>query len=167
MRKGPSLAVRDELTEIHIDLPYNAFLVGEFLWAFPLGGGLYELRSVPVGAYDLNLGDVVRATPPRPGRAPEIRAVVARSGHTTLRVFFAAGVPEKRRIALVRSLGSLGVSFERASASVFALDAAPEADLDEVQADLDLWVRRGWALYESCEARVEGSFDDLPEEITH
>lgn len=155
------------MTKLHIDLPHHWAATGESLWARALGGDLYRLENVPFLAYDLNFGDVVRATPDRPGLAPEIRSVVARSGHRTLRLFFAASLAEEHRRELLRCLAPLSVSFERADSSFFALDLAPEADMDEVRAELEEWVEDGWAEYETCEARVKGSFDDPPEEHVH
>ena len=136
------------------------------MWARALGNDPYQLDNVPFLAYDLNLGDVVRATPDGPGLAPEIRRVVIRSGHRTLRVYFAASVREELRLQLLRSLVP-SVSFERADGTLFALDVAPDGDIDDIRTELDEWVQEGGAEYETCEARVDNSFDDKPEDHTH
>jgi len=64
---------------------------------------------VPFHAYDLNFGDIVIATPDSPELLPEIRKVVERSGHRTLRVYFKAKVPQKRRLVLLQSLRFLAL----------------------------------------------------------
>lgn len=132
------------------------------MWAIELGGDLFELRNVPFHAYDLNFRDVVRATTDAPDRQPEVREVVRRSGHRTLRVFFQKSVPEDKRFSLLQSLRFLSVTFEGRDNAFFALDLEPQADIDRVRAELDRWERQGWMAYETCEARVPGSFDDIP-----
>jgi len=154
----------EKLTKVHVDLPHHWATAGESMWAVDLGGDLFELRNVPFHAYGLNFGDVVRATSDAPDLKPEVREVIRRSGHNTLRVFFQESVAEKRRLSLLHSLARLSVSFEGANTTFFALDLEPRADVDRVRDELDAWERAGWIGYETCEARVPGSFDDRPEE---
>jgi len=156
----------NRLTRVHVDLPNHPSTGGEGMWALALGDELYELRNVPLQAYDLNLGDVVLATRDSPELVPEIREVVRRSGHRTMRVVFKPSVPEARKLDLVQSLRFLSASFERGTERCFALDLPPEADITRVQAILDEWQDKGWGEYETCESRVPGSFDDAPEELT-
>jgi hypothetical protein len=56
------------------------------------------------------------------------------------------------------------VSYERATARYVALDLEPGAMLDDVRDVLDSWIEQGIAEYETCVARVTGSFDDAPDE---
>ena len=154
----------EKLTKVHVELPNNPDLGGESMWAVDLGNDLYELRNVAFHAYDLNFGDVVRATSDSPALKPEIRCVERRSGHRTLRVLFAESVPEERMLDLLQSLALLSASFERATDRYFALDLEPEADVAKVRAVLAGWEWQGWCAYETCEARVPGSFDDSPQE---
>jgi len=158
------MAEIDRLTKVHVDLPNHPSTGGEGMWALALGSDLYELRNVPFQAYDLNLGDVVLATPDSPELIPEVREVVKRSGHRTLRVIFKPSVPEAKKLDLLQSLRFLSTSFERGTDRCFALDLPPEADMARVRALLDEWEARGWSQYETCESRVPGSFDDAPEE---
>jgi hypothetical protein len=153
---------QERLTKVYVALPNHWATGGESMWAVDLGGDLYELRNTPFHAYDLNFGDVVRAVSDAPDLKPEIREVVRRSGHQTLRVFFHKSVPEEKRLSLLHSLRSLSVSFEGANAAYFALDLEPDADIGRVRRELDDWTAEGWADYETCEARVTGSFDDRP-----
>jgi hypothetical protein len=152
-----------KLTKVHIELPNHWATGGESMWAVDLGNDLYELRNTPFHAYDLNFGDVVRATADSPDLKPEVRSVARRSGHKTLRLFFEKSVPDERRLALLSSLKALAVSFEGADETYFALDLEPESDIDKVRDELDRWHAEGWGAYETCEARVAGSFDDRPE----
>ena len=94
---------RVKLVRVHVDLPHHWATSGESMWARALGNDLYELDNVPFGAYGLNYGDVVFATPDGPGLAPEIRSVVELSGHRTLRVFFSDSVRQRRRFRLRRN----------------------------------------------------------------
>ena len=153
---------RDGLTKVHIELPNHWATGGESMWALDLGGDLYELRNVPFHAYDLNFGDVVKATADDPELKPEIREVVRRSGHATLRVFFSGVLEAPARLALLESLAPLKASYEGATEKLYALDLEPEADIQNVRSQLDNWEQQGWLGYETCEARLAGSFDDAP-----
>ena len=157
----------DDLTKVHVDLPNHRGTGGESFWARPLGGDLYQLDNVPFYAYGLNYGDVVRATEEAPDLKPEIREVARPSGHQTIRVFFETKVAEEEMLALLASLKPLAVSFERATERFFALDLEPHADLGTIRGVLDDWERKGDAAYETCEARMPGSFDDSPQPAAH
>jgi uncharacterized protein DUF4265 len=150
------------LRRVHVRLPNHEAVVGEYLWARALGRDLYELRSVPFGAYGLNYCDVVRATVDRPRDPPEIRFVVRRSGHRTIRVFLADALEETVTRALLLRLEALGIGYERGFAWMWALDLPPEVDIDVVRARLDEWRAGGLLDYETCEARQAGSFDGPP-----
>ena len=154
----------EKLTKVHVDLPHHWATGGESMWAVDLGGDLYELRNTPFHAYDLNFGDVVRATADSPDLKPEVRGVARRSGHVTLRVFFEKTVSKEKTLELLESLNTLSVTFEGATETFFALDLEADADVARVRQELDQWEAQGWAAYETCEARVAGSFDDHPEE---
>ena len=133
----------ENLTKVHVELPDHWATGGESMWAAHLGGDLYELRNTPFHAYDLNFGDVVRATADAPDLKPEIREVVRRSGHRTLRFFFQQCVDQHQRVELLELLKPLSVSFEGADDSYFALDLEPEANLNQVRDMLDRWMGAG------------------------
>jgi hypothetical protein len=154
----------DSSTKIHVDLPNHWATGGESLWAEHLGSDRYRLENVPFYAYDLNFHDIVEARAASPELRPSVLRVIERSGHQTLRVFFEEGVPEAERIARLQSLTSLHVSFERCNARYFALDLEPGASMDSVRERLDHWEREGVLAYETCEARVPGSFDEAASE---
>ena len=101
---------------------------GERFWAKPLGVDLYELRNVPWYAYRLNFGDVVRAVDDDPDRAPRIVEAVTRSGHRTIRIFFAEETRRPEQEEILAELDGLRASHERAGGRLLALDVEPEAD---------------------------------------
>jgi hypothetical protein len=158
------MSENEKLTKVHVDLPNHWATGGESMWALDLGDDLYELRNVPFHAYNLNFGDVVRATADSPELKPEVRSVARRSGNRTLRVIFMKEQSEATMLELLHSLKPMAVSFERANQRYFALDLEPEADIDRVRDVLDEWERQGWAEYETCEEKVPGSFDAAPGE---
>ncbi len=150
-----------EETKLHIDLPNHWATGGESLWATHLGGDRYRLDNVPFHAYDLNYGDIVEAVQSSPDLKPSVIRVLERSGHRTIRVFF-ADIPREQSGDHLDQLRELGVTYERSSARYVALDLEPGADLAKVRAVLDRWSAEGLAEYETCEARLPGSFDDAP-----
>ena len=152
----------EKLTKVHLDLPNHWATGGESMWAVDLGDDLYELRNVPFYAYGLNANDVVRAIALAPDLKPEVTAVVRRSGHRTLRLFFKGDVEQAKILPLLDSLAPLLVSFEGVDHFYFALDLEPGADIDRVRDVLDTWQASGWIEDETCDARVPGSFDDRP-----
>jgi len=153
----------ENLTKVHIDLPNHWATGGESMWAVELGGDIYEIRNVPFYAYDLNYGDVVRATPDTSDLIPEVREVLRRSGHNTLRLFFKKSVAESHSLELLATLRPLGVSYEGLNSFYFALDLGPETNIAKVRDILDTWEQQGLIEYETCEARVQGGFDAAPD----
>lgn len=133
------------------------------MWAKPLGGNIYQIRNTPFFAYGLNFMDSVLAVPECEDERPEIQSVFERSGHLTLRVFFDKSVPVPERIPMMESLNILKAYFEQMSDTFFALDVEPERSYSEVRSKLDAWVDQRLLDYETCEARIEGSFDDIPQ----
>jgi len=153
----------ENLTKVHVDLPNHWATGGEFIWAVDLSGDLYEIRNVPFYAYDLNYGDVVRATSDTSDLIPEVKEVVRRSGHNTLRLFFKESVDQSRSLELLATLRLLSASYEGLNNFYFALDLEPEAGVAEVRDVLDIWEKHGLIEYETCEARIQGGFDAAPE----
>ena len=148
------------LTKIRIDLPNHWATGGESLWALPVGADTYEVRNTPFHAYDLNFLDLVEARSADPKLKPVVVRVVKRSGHRTLRVHFSASTPEPDRVGRLESLSVLKVSFEGKNDTFFAIDVAPDGDYAAVCDQLAAWEKQGVLEYETCEARIEGSFDD-------
>ena len=151
-----------KLTQIYVDLPHHQGADGEAIWALPLGDDTFELRNVPFYAYGLNFRDVVHAVAPGADKPPEIVSVVKRSGHATLRVFLDDAAPADARASLFAAFERFRAVSEKATASYLAVDVAPDGDMAGLRAELDRWEEQGVLFYETCEARVPGSFDDEP-----
>ena len=153
----------DELTKVHLDLPNHWWFKGESLWAKPLGDDLYEITNIPFCAYGLNCGDVVRAKSDEPDLQPEVLGVVRASGNRTLRVNF--NDPDKdRQSPHIDAVTATGAWIERANTSFICINVPPQANYDDVRKYLDEQEATGILEYETCEARVPGSFDDAPED---
>jgi len=152
------------LVRIHIDLLNHWAVGGESLWAEPLGNDLYKIENVPFYVYGLSFQDIVRATPESENQILEIRELKIASGHRTFRVFFKEQIDKAQQEAILDSMKNLGISYERANHIYVALDMKPEGDYQAVFDQLDEYSEQGLLGFETCEARIEGSFDDLPEE---
>jgi hypothetical protein len=154
----------ENLEKIHIDLPNHWATGGESMWATPLGNDLYRIENVPFFSYGLNFFDVVHATPDNEDQIPEIRKVVTPSGHRTYRVMFKKDVSREEQVELLESLERYDASYERADKISVAIDIKPTGDHIAVYDRLDAFENQNLLSFETCEARVEGSFDDIPEE---
>jgi hypothetical protein len=152
-----------QATKVHIDLPNHWAVGGESLWATALGADRYRIDNVPFHAYDLNFGDVVEAIASAPELKPSVLRVLERSGHQTMRVFFTEAAAAKSGEYLAQ-LKPYGAEYERSTARYVALDLEPGAAVAKVREILTSWSTLGVAEYETCEARVAGSFDDAPSE---
>lgn len=151
------------LEKIHIDLPNHWAIGGESFWATPLGNDWFRLENIPFYAYGLNFHDVVRATSDSDELIPEIREVVESSGHRTFRVFFEKDIDRQDQEKILDSMKGLTVSYERANGIYFSLDMQPHGNYQAVFDRLGELEKENILGFETCEARMEGSFDDLPE----
>lgn len=154
----------ENLEKIHADLPNHWAIGGESIWATPLGNDLYRIENVPFYAYGLNFLDVVYATPDSGDTIPEIRKVVNPSGHRTYRILFSKDTAREKQKELLDSLTKYEASYERADSTLVAVDIKPSGDYLAVYNQLDKYADEEYLGFETCEARVDGSFDDLPEE---
>ena len=112
--------------------------------------------------YGLNFLDVVEARSASPGQKPTVLRVVRRSGHRTLRLRFSDPALAPDRLRRLESLATLGAAFEGRDDVFFAIDVSPEGNYQAVCDRLAAWSGEGALDYETCEARVVGSFDDRP-----
>jgi hypothetical protein len=104
----------------------------ERLWANPTARKLeFVLDSIPAFTDGLALGDTVRIQ-----NDPEmfIESVVRRSGHSTFRLVFEAGLPTGGTLDMFFSpLAALGCRYEGApSKGVMGLDCPPQAGAERV-----------------------------------
>jgi hypothetical protein len=148
------------LARVLVDLPDHwAERRVESLWARTIGGDLYEIEDVPFFAYGLNCSDVVRAVPRANGLPPVVREVVRRGGHSTLRIVFRSCADDRaRQEVLLAELSSLKVSFLGWSDGFFALDVAPDGNVAALIDRLERLEKRDVLGFETCEARLAGSF---------
>lgn len=154
----------EKLEKVVVDLPNHWAEVGaEGMWAKALGNDEYELRNTPFYAYGLNWGDIVLAVSPSPDLKPVVSKVTRPSGNRTLRVIFADAVDRERQVELLEGLSKLGLSYERATGILVALDIAAETDIDLVVDAVSRLENQRLLEFETCEARAEGRFDDGPE----
>ena len=153
-----------DLVKVHIDLPNHWAIGGEAFWAQPLGEDLYEIHNVPFFAYGLNFLDVVYATPDADDLIPEIKKVSRPSGHRTYRVIFESGIDRLQQAELLEILEQWGGTYERADGTNISIDIKPDGDYVAIYDQLDKFANSGYLSFETCEARADGSFDDLPED---
>ncbi len=156
--------MNEGLVRIHIDLPNHWAIGGESMWAEPLGNDLYKIENVPFYAYGLNFHDIVRATPDSEGTIPEIRELVETSGHRTFRLFFHKDISKEQQVEILDSFKDLSVSYERANDIYVALDINPDGKYQSVFDKLEHYLEQDLLGLETCEARIEGSFDDVLDE---
>jgi hypothetical protein len=152
------------LEKIHIDLPNHWAIGGESLWAEPLGNDLYKIENIPFYAYGLNFQDIVRATPDSDKFILEIRELIEPNGHRTFRVFFNKSIEREQQENILDSMMEFGITYERADKIYVALDLKPDGNYKAIYDKLDELLEKDILAFETCEARIEGSFDDLPEE---
>ena len=152
------------LVKVFVDLPNHWATSGESMWAKPLGNDLYELRNTPFYAYGLNWGDIVRAEAREPDFKPEVLSLITPSGNRTLRVYFKDKLSRQVQNDYLHSLKNLGFSFERATDMLVALDIEAGADYQAICNKIWELEQEGILEYETCEPRVQGSFDDGPDE---
>jgi hypothetical protein len=147
-----------ELTKVHVRFADGG---GESIWAREIEGDLFAIKNLPFFVFGLNFDDVVRA--PQEGPLREVRAVVRRSGHRTLRLVFQAYQTREHQQVQLDALKALGGSFERATDRLVAIDVPPGAAYDAMLALLTALESEDMLVFETCEARSSGGFDDLAE----
>lgn len=152
------------LVKVHIDLPNHWAIGGEAFWATPLGNDLYKIENVPFYAYGLNFNDIVKATSKDKAQIPEIRELVTPSGHRTFRIFFENDLDREEQIKILDTLKNPKLSYERNNNLCLSLDLAPDGNYQAVFDQLSALEKKGIIGFETCEARVVGSFDDVQED---
>lgn len=123
----------ERLEKILIELPPDHWSGhgGERVWAKPLGDALYEVRSMPWYAYDINWGDVVRCEGMSPADLPIVAEVVRSQGHLTLRVYFEE-IKDADRERMLDEIVGRGATYENADDMMYALDLEPDVNSQEL-----------------------------------
>lgn len=132
-------------------------------WARDLGDDEYEIDNVPFYAYGLNYRDVVRAIADDPSLKPQVKAVIRKSGHRTLRIIFLGDLKEEEQQPYLDQIRTFGASLERAHRTYLAIDIPPEGSYEDLASYLASLEDRKVLSYETCEEQVPGSFDAAPE----
>lgn len=134
------------------------------MWADDLGNDNYQIKNIPFYAYGLNYDDIVYAEAESENLKPEIKRLIKASGHQTLRVIFTGDTTKEENISTLESIRTEHVGYEGINESQFALNVTPEGDYNQLYDALEKLEEKNILSFETCEARVEGSFDDEPPE---
>jgi hypothetical protein len=123
--------------------PYDT----ERLWAKRLGSDTFEIDNIPVFARDVSLGDHVSAIDEE-GQLT-FRSVIARGGHSTVRVVTPADADGH---LLLRSFVDLGCTARESRINGFyTIDVPPSVSLSTVERLLEDGERKGlWDYEESA-----------------
>ena len=156
----------ESIVKIHIELPHHWATGGESMWAEDLGNDRYQICNVPFHAYGLNFKDIVIAKPQSDDQIPEIVEVVERSGNETIRLYFEDDVSEEEQVKILDNICSIGASYERADKVFVAIDINQKGKYGAVYDSLQHLEDDGKLNFETCEMRVQGSFDDTPPDET-
>lgn len=123
----------------------------ETLWATDEGRDRYRVDNIPLLAFGLSFGDIVRA-PVTDGR-PTFAEVVEPSGHSTYRLALRDGVDPERFSELTRPLRELGCGFERFTQRMLGVDIPPAVDIYAAYELIDRGMANG--TWDFDEANVE------------
>jgi hypothetical protein len=154
-----------DLVKIKIPLPTGQWHGGEaeWVWAKPLGGGLYTLDNIPAFAPGLALDDVIAAEDE--DGVPVFRRVARRGGHSTYWLFFSNDVESPEATNFLGQLESRACSYEGVRGRMIAVDVKPEADIYEVYSLLQKAENEGLLQFEEghCGHRLrsEGRSGDV------
>lgn len=149
---------------IRVDLPNHWAIGGESMWADELGNNQYQIKNIPFYAYGLNYDDIVFAEAESDEFKPEIKGLIKASGHKTIRVAFIGDSSKEENIDVIESVRTEKIGYEGFNDHQFALNVTPEGDFDQLFAALEALEEKNVLIFETCEARVEGSFDDAEPE---
>jgi hypothetical protein len=163
----------ERLVKIHVTLTNHAAgCGGESLWALPLDEeGLYEVRNVPYYTYGIHVHDVVRCELEdvevegrTVGQQREVKEVVRSGGWHTLRIMFDRGTDHEAMRKVVKKLIDLGGHPDLGFPGFLSLAVPPDVGIEGILDYLETLAEADMLGFETAEARIEGSFDDLVEE---
>lgn len=154
----------EELVKIRVDLPNHLAIGGESMWAKNLSNGHYQIKNIPFYAYGLNFDDIVIAKAASDDLKPEIISLAKSNGHQTLRIIFTDDLGKEEHIEIIESIRTEHIGYEGMNSNHFALNVTPEGDYNALYDALEALEEKEILSFETCEARVDGSFDDAPSE---
>ncbi|PRC92430.1 DUF4265 domain-containing protein [Solimicrobium silvestre] len=158
--KTISTETRNGLIKIRVNLPNRATIGAESFWAKNLGNGNYQIKNIPFCAFGLNFDDIVRAEISPVSEIPVIKNLVEAKGHQTLRVTFLGIGTKEERLEVIKSVQTEYITYEGNDSDLYALDVAPGGDYGTLFSDLKALELKIILVVETCESRIEGSFDD-------
>ncbi len=86
----------------------------------------------------------------RDGELPVVEAIVERSGHRTLQVFFDEAQTRKAQDEILARLNEAGATYERGTARLVAIDVEPDVDYDAVYSVLEQLEHDGLLQFEEA-----------------
>ncbi len=151
-----------EMVQIYVKTPNHWNWKEEMLWAVPVSGDLYEIRSIPVAAYGISRGDIVRTVHCSEKNLPEIRSLETQRGHHTIRIIFTnPAMPwEEREKLLLELKKDIGIEFEKVNQNYAAVDVLNAKVLEMLTPLLDRLRNAGIIAYETCERRSPDHFGE-------
>ncbi|MFZ6820073.1 DUF4265 domain-containing protein [Undibacterium sp. Ji22W] len=150
--------------KLRVDLPHHWAIGGESMWADDLGDNKYQIKNIPFYAYGLNYDDIVLAEAESEEFKPEIKKLLEASGHRTLRIMFTGDKTKEENIKTIESIRTEHIGYEGLNDNQFAVNVTPEGNYNQLYDALEELEEKKFLSFETCEARVEGSFDDVPPE---
>jgi hypothetical protein len=146
--------------KLWIDLHHHWEIGGESMWADDLGDNKYQIKNIPFYAYGLNFDDIVFAEAESEEFKPEIKRLLKPSGHRTLRIIFTGGASKEENIKILESIRTEHVGYEGRSDFQFSMNITLEGDYNQTYDALEKLEEKSILSFETCEARIEDSFDD-------
>lgn len=130
------------LTQLRVHIS-DARIESELFFAKPLGNDLYEVRSIPLLADEIDFGDVVRARDDGTDATLRVVEVVKKSGHRSITVTFESSVTLEQQAVLLSEMKLYRCGYQRGGSHLVILDIEPEGDAERVDDMLDAWGARG------------------------
>lgn len=144
--------------KVRVDLPEHPVVKGESLWAESIGNALYKIKNIPIFSYGINYLDVVEASKSADGSTLEVRKVVERSGHHTVRIKFLGDNAEDQNFQKLLSIKGDGIGSEKWDSNLYALNVTPSRDYEEFIDLLEQFEKDGVLDFELA-GEWEGKFD--------
>jgi hypothetical protein len=147
----------DSLVKIRVPLPEEDRAEGveaENLWAEAIGQNRFRIDNIPFYAYGISAEDIVCAV--EVDERIEFREVIARSGHSTYRVWVndPAGYESSPFQQFWKRLQELGCGFEVAKRQWIAIDVPPDSDVFAVCKVLEEGKEKGTWWFEEAHCGI-------------
>lgn len=106
----------------------------EILWARPISERTFIVDNIPFYVRGIAYMDTIEALPSSYDGVLSFKRVVARSGHSTYRIYWLGDAPQSESdcLAFLRMLEAEGCGFERASGTLYAVDIPPSVSVHHI-----------------------------------